>query len=304
MSGDSDDRLRAAASAYVSELARRNGGVASWEELHRFEFEGRRIALVGQTGIRKIAGYDAALTILTTYRLRPQDRPYDDGIGPDFYPRYKWRGEDPNHADNRALRQAMELNKPVIWFEGIETGVYLVHTDVYVVGEEPEQQQFVVALDQVTREQWQPDTFPSEFDNALRREYALSVVNRRLHQPMFRRRVIRAYRTRCALCQLRVEALLEAAHIREDADGGEPVVPNGIAMCSIHHKAFDRFVLGIRSDYVIEIRKDVLKLEDGPTLEYALQGMHGQMLTRPRTKAAWPNRELLEERFERFLQAS
>lgn len=71
-------------------------------------------------------------------------------------------------------------------------------------------------------------------------------------------------------------------------------------MCSIHHKAFDRFVLGIRPDCVVEIRKDVLQLEDGPTLQYALQGMHRQMLTRPRAKAAWPDRELLEERFERI----
>jgi putative restriction endonuclease len=304
MSEEADEGLRAAATAYVSQLASRNGGVASWDELQRFEFEGRRIPLVGQTGIRKVARHEAALTILTTYRLRPQDRPYDDGIGPDYYPRYKWRGDNPMHADNRALRRAMELGKQVTWFEGIESGLYLVHTGVWLVAEEADQQQFVLALDEAMREQWQPDTFFSGIDDSLRRQYAQAVVNRRLHQPMFRRRVISAYRTRCALCQLRVEALLEAAHIKEDADGGEPVVPNGIAMCSIHHRAFDQFVLGIRPDYLIQVRKDVLELEDGPTLQYAVQGMHGQALSRPRTKAAWPSTELLEERFERFVQAS
>ena len=34
--------------------------------------------------------------------------------------------------------------------------------------------------------------------------------------------------------------------------------PNGVAMCAIHHRAFDRAVLGIRPDHVIEIRQDVL----------------------------------------------
>jgi putative restriction endonuclease len=289
MSGDPDDVLRAAANAYVSRLAATNGGVASWADLQRFEFGGRRIPLVGQTGIRKVAGLETALTILTTYRLRPQDRPYEDGIGLDNYPRYKWRGDNPMHADNRALRRAMELGKQLTWFEGIEPGMYLVHTGVWLVGEEPDQQQFVLALDETMKEQWQPEAFLSGVDSTLRRQYAQTVVNRRLHQPMFRRRVINAYRKRCALCQLRVEVLLEAAHIKEDADGGEPVVPNGIAMCSIHHRAFDRLVLGVRPDYVIQVRGDVLELVDGPTLQYALQGMHGQSLSTPRAESARPD---------------
>ena len=61
-----------------------------------------------------------------------------------------------------------------------------------------------------------------------------------------------------------IAELLEAAHIREDSDGGEPIVPNGVAMCAIHHKAFDNAVLGIRPDYVIEIRQDILEEIDGP----------------------------------------
>jgi len=59
----------------------------------------------------------------------------------------------------------------------------------------------------------------------------------------------------------------DAAHIKEDSDGGEPVVPNGIAMCAIHHRAFDSFVLGVRPDSVIEVRRDVLDEVDGPTLQ-------------------------------------
>jgi putative restriction endonuclease len=129
VSGDFDDRLRSAAFAYLDSLTTATGGVVSYKDLEAFEFDGRRIALIQRMrGIRKVAGHEAALSILTTYAARPQDRPYDDGIGPDGYQRYKWRGtDDAAYAgyDNVALRRAMELSKPLIWFLGISTGLYM-----------------------------------------------------------------------------------------------------------------------------------------------------------------------------------
>jgi putative restriction endonuclease len=75
-------------------------------------------------------------------------------------------------------------------------------------------------------------------------------------------------------------------------------------MCAIHHRAFDAQVLGIRPDYVVEIRSDVLEENDGPTLRHAFQGLHMESLMVPRRKAAQPDRILLEERFELFRRAS
>lgn len=65
-------------------------------------------------GIRVLQGHPAALSILTTHRERPEDRPYEDNIGPDGYPRYKWQGSDPQASDNVALRVAMELSHSVV----------------------------------------------------------------------------------------------------------------------------------------------------------------------------------------------
>jgi putative restriction endonuclease len=132
----------------------------------------------------------------------------------------------------------------------------------------------------------------------------MATVRRRLHQPVFRRRVLTAYRSACALCNLRHENLLDAAHIKEDSEGGQPIVPNGVAMCAIHHRAFDGNVIGIRPDYVIEVRRDVLDEIDGPTLQFALQGVHGNNLRIPKPIAARPDVGLLEERYERFRSAS
>src|ERR1051326_652610 len=99
-----DEALRNAAFSYLSSIAARSGGRVTWAELQAFEFQGRRLPLIGQRGIRKVAGFDAALSIFTTYAPRPDLRPYDDGEGLDGYPRYKWRGSDPNAYDNVALR--------------------------------------------------------------------------------------------------------------------------------------------------------------------------------------------------------
>ncbi len=110
-------------------------------------------------GIRKLSELDAALSILTTYAARPQDRPYDDGIGPDGYQRYKWRGTDGEAYDNVALREAMIHNKPLMWFLGMSPGVYMPVYPVWLVGEEPADHQFVVALEDGLREQWIDQVF-------------------------------------------------------------------------------------------------------------------------------------------------
>ncbi len=68
--------------------------------------------------------------------------------------------------------------------------------------------------------------------------------------PRFRHRVLRAYGRRCAVCgfDVRVEEQLlglEAAHIKWHAAGGPDTEPNGLALCSFHHKALDVGALGL-----------------------------------------------------------
>lgn len=291
--------------AYLDVLRARSGDRLTTQQLNDFEFEGRNIALLQHMrGIRTISGLECALTIRTTYASTPDARPYEDGEGPDGYLRYKWRGTDPLAYDNVALRRAYELGRPLAYFMGIAPGQFIALYPVWLVGEEPQALQFIVAVDEVMREQWEEALYPHPADLALRREYAEQAIRTRLHQRAFRARVLLAYESRCALCQLRHAELLDAAHIKEDSEGGEPIVPNGVAMCAIHHRAFDAQVLGIRPDYVVEIRPDVLVEHDGPTLQHALQGLHQAGILLPRQRKAYPDKDLLEERYQRFRLAS
>ena len=130
-------------------------------------------------------------------------------------------------------------------------------------------------------------------------------VHQRLHQRVFRIRVIDAYATSCAICRLRYRSLLDAAHILPDGHPrGNPVVPNGLALCKIHHAAYDANYLGVRPDFVVEVRRDVRDAADGPMLLHGLQEMAGVSLTLPKTRSARPDPTRLEERYELFRRAS
>ena len=64
---------------------------------------------------------------------------------------------------------------------------------------------------------------------------------------------------RCALCSLRHQELLDAAHITPDREAdSDPIVSNGVALCKLHHAAFDNFFFTIRPDYTIEVRPSIL----------------------------------------------
>ena len=297
--------MREAAFAFLDSLRARRAtstaGLVRYEDVATFEFGGERIPLrdLGR-GIRRPDRSPAALSFMTAFAADPAKRPYEDGAGADGFLRYKWKGTNAEASDNRAMRAAMEARLPLIWFVGVASGLYEPIYPVYLVDEEPEHQQFVVALEQTEVIAWRDRGIYVELGG---REYAERLVRQRLHQPLFRQRVIHAYGRRCALCRLRHPELLDAAHIRSDSEGGEPVVPNGIAMCKIHHAAFDRHIAGIDPKLTLVVRRDVLDEIDGPMLRHGLQGLHGQRLAVPGVRAAQPDRLLLAERYERFRDA-
>jgi putative restriction endonuclease len=138
---------------------------------------------------------------------------------------------------------------------------------VYIVGDDPDHLTFTVSVDDRRFGSLgsvdQIDTEEAE----IRRRYATRLFQQRLHQREFRERVVRAYQHHCAVCRLRRSELLDAAHIVPNADPlGVPSVPNALALCTLHHAAFDTQLIGIRPDYVVEIRQDVLDETDGPML--------------------------------------
>ncbi|WP_460364209.1 HNH endonuclease [Actinocorallia lasiicapitis] len=269
----------------------------SRDELMNFHFDGQRIALLDYNrGIRKPANMAAALSIVTTFTPENRRAPYEDVPGPDGLLRYKYQGTNPQQWDNVSLRRACQLQLPLIWFYGVAPGLYLPRYPVWIVADEPDQLQCVVALDESQQMLGGMADLPP-----LQRAYLERTTRQRLHQPVFRQRVIQAYETTCAMCRLRHASLLDAAHILPDAHPeGVPSVSNGLALCKIHHAAYDQNILGISPDYRVEVRTDILAEVDGPMLRHGLQEMQGTLLTLPRHRIDRPSRTALEERYTTF----
>ncbi|WP_238705819.1 HNH endonuclease [Serinicoccus chungangensis] len=134
------------------------------------------------------------------------------------------------------------------------------------------------------------------------RRYVERVTKQRLHQPVFRSSVLRAYGRRCAVCAIAHGSLLDAAHIVPDShELGEASVRNGLSLCKLHHAAFDSGIMGVRPDLTVQIRRDILEEVDGPMLRHGLQARHAQsLMVVPSRRAERPDTSLLSVAYERF----
>ena len=307
MNSELDSRVRLAAFAFLDEQLRRVGGEVLPRALlaKGFVFEGRRVPILGPQGIfRPAVLSDMPLSITTVPVKEGEEPPYPDLVGDDGLLRYCYRGTDPGHRDNVGLRLAMQRQVPLVYCHGLVPGQYSVFWPAFIVGDSPHELAFTVNVDDRRLASLEP-ALVEDAEADGRRRYVTRLVQQRLHQESFRQRVLAAYQTHCAVCRLRHEELLEASHILPDRHPqGLAVVPNGLALCKLHHAAFDSNILGIRPDYRVEIRLDVLEESDGPMLKHGLQEYHREPLWTPRRPGHRPNPEFLEERYSLFRRAS
>jgi putative restriction endonuclease len=264
-----------------------------------FEFAGARVSFGSfQRGIHRgqIQRGPAALTLTTSFK-----DPYADTFdrsGALFT--YAYRTGPIDQPDNRALRAAYELRTPLVYFRALAPSQYLVVAPMFVTADDPDAR-MVVLEPGLPIQDMQPGGLVS---GAEMRAYTTAETRIRLHQQRFKLEVMRAYRNRCAICALRERSLVQAAHIVPDVEPeGIAAVVNGLALCAIHHLAFDRNVLGIDPDGVVHIARRLLEETDGPMLRTGLQGFHGHVISLPRRPEDRPDPVRLEARFERFERA-
>lgn len=309
MALDRDWQIRLAAMQKMDELRKQGGGLVRAAQLNEgFEFEGERIPLwSSRMGIwrpEQLKRPGAALTIVTAPRVQGRKPAYDDEVAADDrgWFGYKYQGTDPANWWNVALRTAMELQRPLIYLYGIVKGTYEPLLWTYVTGDDPANLTFRVQVDiAVSANMGVSDSLSAL---APRREYQTVAVKRRLHQHRFREMVLGAYGKRCAMCNLGHIQLLDAAHIIPDhEDTGLPEIPNGLALCKIHHSAYDANILGVDPDLLIHVREDILHETDGPMLEHGLKNMAHRRIRVPRIIGNRPNPEYLEDRFLKFAAA-
>lgn len=146
--------------------------------------------------------------------------------------RYAFQGNDPANHDNRLLREAHEQQLPLIWFWAMAPARYRPIAPVFITAWRPDLLRVEVSPTLAASE---PRVMPDIQDGAGEgdaRRYAIQVAKRRLHQSLFRARVVEAYGGRCAMSGLPSTALVDAAHIVEDGNEalGHPLVSNGLCL--------------------------------------------------------------------------
>lgn len=96
----------------------------------------------------------------------------------------------------------------------------------------------------------------SQTDIQAARRYDLVQTMRAYRDSQFRPAVLRAYAYRCAVCGCALK-LVDAAHIVPVSyPDSTDEVTNGLALCRLHHGAYDNGLLGVQSDYRVIVNPE------------------------------------------------
>jgi putative restriction endonuclease len=91
------------------------------------------------------------------------------------------------------------------------------------------------------------------------RKEVLRIIKRKVRDADFRDRVMTAYKSTCAMCNIQLK-LTDAAHIVPvDSPKSTDETNNGVALCVLHHRAFDNGLVSFDSVFRIEINQASLQ---------------------------------------------
>jgi putative restriction endonuclease len=112
-----------------------------------------------------------------------------------------------------------------------------------------------------------------------------------LRSPDFRDRVLRAYEYCCAVCGFNVRLgdtliAVEAAHIKWHCYGGPDREENGIALCSLHHKLFDKGVFTLNESFILRVAENA---HGTSGFDEWLMRYHDRPIRRPQSPDYYPN---------------
>jgi hypothetical protein len=81
-------------------------------------------------------------------------------------------------------------------------------------------------------------------------------------QSRFKFHVVKRYGPCCVVCDVDIEAMLDACHLREKKDRGSDHSGNGLVLCANHHRAFDSGLFAIEPGTLTVHMQDGLDRED------------------------------------------
>lgn len=143
------------------------------------------------------------------------------------------------------------------------------------------------------------EDIPDDISPVSSNPHRFALYNRRIRDPRFSKRILRAYQHRCAVCRhrLTIGGLtfgLEAAHIRAYCYDGPNNPDNGLALCTLHHKALDIGAIGLeQSDGAFHLLVSKQARGDRDSLR-TLTDYQGSRIWMPPIDSLSPNPEYVQ----------
>ena len=143
------------------------------------------------------------------------------------------------------------------------------------------------------------DTYHQDILQAVGISYPTQIRISRPRDPMFRKKILNLYENKCAVCGFQVKyrnrlVALEAAHIKWHRAMGPDIESNGLALCSLHHKLFDRGVFGLSLDWEVLVSKYAKGSEGAYGFQESLLKFDRQQINLPKSQENYPNQEFIE----------
>ena len=141
-----------------------------------------------------------------------------------------------------------------------------------------------------------PSSIHEDILQAVGIEFPLQISNLQRSNPNFRANILRAYEYKCAVCGFDVRLgsspiALEASHIRWRQANGPDTEINGLALCSLHHKLFDRGAFTLSQQLEILVSDDA---HGSVGFEEWLMRFHSETISFPQRQSYYPHESFID----------
>lgn len=140
-----------------------------------------------------------------------------------------------------------------------------------------------------------PSSFHEDILHAIGIDYPLQVPTVQRRDPNFRAKILKAYEYKCAVCGFDVKlrnqpVALEASHIKWHQAEGPDTEVNGLALCSLHHKLFDRGAFTLSDQLKVLVSDDAYGTVG---FEEWLMNFHGTQINFPQRQSYYPDGDFI-----------
>lgn len=113
---------------------------------------------------------------------------------------------------------------------------------------------------------------------------------------------MRLYDYTCAACRLCIitpdfKSVVDAAYIIRFAESHDDVINNGLALCKLHHWAFDKHLIAINDSYKLIVSSG---FEERGHSELLLRNLSGKKILLPSQRPVYPSLINLRQRRAAF----